>query len=346
MKSITLYLKITTFFLLIWMYQCFFNCDSYKTLIDKNIPQAKNELKNERVLTEGDISGIKRTYVKECIEKCPLYNKKNKCKDPDKYKDPSDYWYMVVIPKMWDRFNQETSEMDPKLKKKKWNVEWHKISTSKVKDLHLMSRRRDITYEEKKRRTDNVLKELDSKFEIFLCECNKEMRDNKTESKSKKEMRENKTESESKKKMRDNKAESESKKEMRDNKTESESDKEMRDYKTESESKKEMKDNKTESESDKVMKDNKTESESDKEMKDNKTESESDKEKKDNKTESESKKEMRENKTESESRKEQGSNEIKNYKLKIWKLLIILIILRRININGLTENIGLVMHKI
>ncbi|CRG95476.1 fam-g protein, partial [Plasmodium gallinaceum] len=59
MKTLILFLKITTFLLLIWMYLCFHKCYSYKTLIDKNILQIKNELKYERVLTEGDIAGKK-----------------------------------------------------------------------------------------------------------------------------------------------------------------------------------------------------------------------------------------------------------------------------------------------
>ncbi|CRG96919.1 fam-g protein [Plasmodium gallinaceum] len=262
MKTLTLCLKITTFLLLILLYQCFYKCDSYKTLIDKNILQTKNKLKYERVLTEGNIEGKKQTYAEGCLEESPLDNKKNKCKNQDKYKDPSNYWNKVIIPQMWKRFDQETSGMDPKLKEKKWNVELHKFSNTKVRDMHLISRRCDFSDEEKKQKIDSIMRELHSEFEKFLCKYKKGMTDNKAESESKKGMTDNKTESESKKGMTDNKTESESKKELRDNKTECESNKEMRDKKTESESKKEMTDNKTECESNKEMKDNKTESES------------------------------------------------------------------------------------
>ncbi|CRG97984.1 fam-g protein [Plasmodium gallinaceum] len=171
MRMLILYLKITTFLLLIWMYQCFYNCDFYKTLIDKNILQTKNELKYERVLTEGDISGKKQTYAKECIEESPLDNKKNKWENPDLYKDPYNYWYKVIIPKLWEQFDKETSEMSPNSKNREWNVEWHKLSTEKIKDLYLVTLRRYIPYEEKKKIIDSVMKELDSRFEIFLCEC-------------------------------------------------------------------------------------------------------------------------------------------------------------------------------
>ncbi|CRG96918.1 fam-g protein [Plasmodium gallinaceum] len=199
MKTLTLYLKITTFLLLIWMYQCFYNCYSYKTLIDKNILQIKNELKYERVLTEGDIAGNKQTNAEECLEECPLDNEKNKCIDPDLYKNPHHYWRKVMIPKLWERFNKETSEMDPKSKNRKWNVHWYNISTTKVRELYSMSRRRDIPDEEKNEKIDSIMKEIDSEFDKFLYECKKEMTDNKTEYESNKDIIENITESESKK---------------------------------------------------------------------------------------------------------------------------------------------------
>ncbi|CRG97985.1 fam-g protein [Plasmodium gallinaceum] len=238
MKTLTFYLKVTTFLLLIWMHQCFYNCDSYKTLIDKNILQKKNELKYERVLAEGNISGKKQTYTKECIEESPLGNKEKKCENPVQYKDPYDQWNEVIIPKYWERFDKETSGMDSKWKEKKWNVEFNKISSTKVNDLYLIPRRCDIPDEEKNKKIESIMKELDSDFEIFLRECKKEMTDNKTASESKKEMTDNKTAYEFKKEMTDNKTESESKKDMTDNKTESESNKEMRENKAESESKK------------------------------------------------------------------------------------------------------------
>ncbi|CRG97989.1 fam-g protein [Plasmodium gallinaceum] len=171
MKTLTLYLKITTFLLFIWMYQCFFNCDSYKTLIDKSILKTKNELKYERVLTEGDTSGKKQPYAKECIEECPFDNKKKKCKNPDLYKNPYKYWYRVIIPKLWERFDKETSGMSPNKKDREWNVEWHKISTEKANDLYFVKLRRYIPYEEKKKIIDSIMEELDSRFETFLCEC-------------------------------------------------------------------------------------------------------------------------------------------------------------------------------
>ncbi|CRG95475.1 fam-g protein [Plasmodium gallinaceum] len=348
MKMLTLCLKITTFLLLIWTYQCFYNCYSYKTLIDKNTMQIKNELKYRRVLTEGDIEGKKKTYVEGCLEECPLdkKKKKKKWKNPFKSKNPYYIWQRDTTPYLWEHFQNETSEMDPKWRDEKWSNEWKRISANKVNDLSSIFHRSDISKEEKERLIYSVEKELFTLFVEFLDKCKNEMRDNKTESESKKEMIDNRTEFEPKKETRDNKAESESEKEMRDNKTESESEKEMTDNKTESESEKETRDNKIEYESEKEMRDNKTESESEKEMRHNKEECESEKEMTDNNTKSESEKEMRDNKTESESTKVQGTNKIKNYKKKISKLIIVLIFLRRIKINGLTENIGLVMHKI
>ncbi|CRG94490.1 fam-g protein [Plasmodium gallinaceum] len=348
MKTLILYLKITTFLLLIWMYQCFYNCDSYKTLIDKNILQTKNKIIYERVLTEGDIAGEKQTYGEECIGECPLDNEKNKWENPVQCENPCDQWHNVIIPSLWEDFNKETSEMDPKLKEKKWNVEWNQISANKVNDLSSIYHRQDISEEEKKKKIYSVMNELISEYVKFLYEFKKEMRVYKKESESKKEIRDNKTESESNKEMRENKTEFESNKKIRDHKSESESMKKMRDNKTESESMKEMIDNKAKSESEKETINNKTESEYEKEITDNNTKSESEKEMRDNKTESESEseKEMRDNKKESESTKEKGTNEIKNYKKKISKLIIVLIFLRRIEYNGLTENIGGVMHKI
>ncbi|CRG97405.1 fam-g protein [Plasmodium gallinaceum] len=192
MKTLTLYLKITTLLLLIWMYQRFYNCDSYKTLIDKNILLTKNELIYERVLTEGDIAGKKQNNAGGCLEERPLGNKKNKCKNPAQYKNPCDQWHRVITPALWERFNKETIEMDPKWRNQKWNSEWNKISANKVNDLRSMSCRRDIPDEEKNKITDSIIKELESEFEKFLCECKQEMRDHKTESESKKEQGKNK----------------------------------------------------------------------------------------------------------------------------------------------------------
>ncbi|CRG97403.1 fam-g protein [Plasmodium gallinaceum] len=262
MKTLTLCLKITTFLLLIWMYQCFYNCDSYKTFIYKNILQTKNELKYGRVLAEGHIAGKKQTNAEGCLEERPLDNKKNICKDPDLYKDPYNYWRKVMIPQFWDRFIKETREMDSKSKLRKWNDEFNNISNTKVNDLYSISRRRNIPNEEKIKKIDSIMRELNSEFEKFLFECKKEMTGDKTESESKKDMTDNKTESESVKEMIDNKTESASKNEVTDNKTETESMNEMIENKTESESKKEITDNKTESESNKEITDNKTESES------------------------------------------------------------------------------------
>ncbi|CRG94484.1 fam-g protein [Plasmodium gallinaceum] len=308
MKTLTLYLKITTFLLLIWMYQCFFNCDSYKTLIDKNIMQTKNKLKYERVLSEGDIAGKKQTYGEDCIGEYPLDNKKNKWENSAKCENPYDQWHKVITPKLWEQFNKRTSEMDPNWRDQKWNNEWNNISADKANDLSSIYHRQDISEEEKKKLIDNVKIELYKLFMNFLDKCMKEMRDNKTESEPMKDIEDNKTESESKKEMIDNETDSESKKEVRDNETESESKKDIKDNKTESESKKELTDNKTESESKKDMRDNKTESESNKEMRDNITESKS-------------KKEMIDNKTESESKNEKGKNKIKKNKSNILKFL-------------------------
>ncbi|CRG95511.1 fam-g protein [Plasmodium gallinaceum] len=299
-----------------------YSCDSYKTLIYKNILQKKNKLKYERGLTEGDIAAKNQAYAEGYPEECPLDNKKNNCEDPFQYENPCDHWHNVIAPKMLELFNKVTSGMDPNLKEKKWNNEWNKISANHVKDLSSISHRQDISEEEKKKLIDSVMEKRLSEFLKFLdaceemmrdhktrSECKKEMRDNKIKSKCKKEMRDNKTKSESMKEIRENKTESKGKKVMRDNKTEFESKKEMIDNKRESESMNEMIDNKTESESKKGMIDNKTECESKNKMTDNKTESESKNEIIDNKTESQSKNEIIDNKTESESK-----NEMTDYK--------------------------------
>ncbi|CRG94483.1 fam-g protein [Plasmodium gallinaceum] len=214
MKTLTLYLKITTFLLLIWMYQCFYNCDSYRTLIDKNILQTKNELKHERVLTEGDIEGKKQTSAKGCLEECPLNNKKKKCKNPDKYENPCDRWQRVNTPLLWERFYGETSNMDPKWIDQKWNVEWNDISAYKLNELSLIYDRQDISEEDKEKKIDSVKKELYIEYVKFLFECKKEVLKNKTECEPKKEMRDNKKESESTEVIRENKTESETKKEQ------------------------------------------------------------------------------------------------------------------------------------
>ncbi|CRG95467.1 fam-g protein [Plasmodium gallinaceum] len=326
MKTLTLYLKITTFLILIWIYQCFYNYDSYKTLIDKNRLQIKYELKYERVLTEGDIAGEKQTKVDGCQEECPVEKKKKEKKRKNWFitlvcHNTYDQWQRDTNEALFERFKNVTSEMDPKWRDQKWNNEWNEISANKFKEVSSIFHRSDVSKEEKKKLILDVKNELYILFVKFSEECKKEMRKNETKSESKKEMIDNKTDSESKKEIIDNKTDSESMKEMIDNKTDSESKKEMIENKTDSESKKEMIDNKTDSESMKDMIDNKTESESKNVIRDNISEPESMKEMRENRTESESKNEMRGNKRESESTKEQGKNKIKNEKSNIWKFL-------------------------
>ncbi|CRG94080.1 fam-g protein [Plasmodium gallinaceum] len=225
MRRLILFLKITTFLLLIWMYLCFHNCFSYKTLIDKNILQIKNELKYERVLTEGDIEEKKKNYAEGFLEECSLDKEKKKKnrKNPVQYENPYDIWQRDTTPYLWEQFKKETSEMDHKWRDEKWNNEWNRISANKVKELSSIFHRSDISEEEKEKLIDCAEKEIYKLFVKFLDECKTEMRGNKTESESKNEMTDNKTESESNNEMTDNKTESESKNEMTDNKTESES---------------------------------------------------------------------------------------------------------------------------
>ncbi|CRG96548.1 fam-g protein [Plasmodium gallinaceum] len=186
MKTLTLYLKITIFLLLIWMYQCFYNCYSYKTLIDKNIFQIKNELKYKRILTEGDIAAKKQTNAEECPKKCPLDNEKNESLVLDLYKNPYNYWFKFKVPIFWERFKNETSQMDHKWKLKKWNVEFQIFSNTKFNDLYSIIRS-DIPDKERNEKIDNFMNEFDSEFEEFLLKCKQEMGVNKTECESMKE---------------------------------------------------------------------------------------------------------------------------------------------------------------
>ncbi|CRG96044.1 fam-g protein [Plasmodium gallinaceum] len=215
MKTLTLYSKITTFLLLIWMYQCFYNCYSYRTWIDENILQTKNELKYERVLTEGNTEEKKQTNAEGCLKERPLDNEKNKCKNPIQYKNPYDPCHGANTPSLSESFDRKAKEMNPKLRDQKLNIECNKISANQVSDLHFISHGPDIPDEEKSKITDSAKNQHDFKLDERLCESNKKMKDNKTEFDSNKELRGNKTESESKKEMTENKAESESKKEQR-----------------------------------------------------------------------------------------------------------------------------------
>ncbi|CRG93070.1 fam-g protein [Plasmodium gallinaceum] len=71
MKTFTLYLKIFTFLLLIWIFHCLYNYDSSKSLINRDTLQAKIGLKHERMLAEGDISDKKSAYFKKRVEHYP-----------------------------------------------------------------------------------------------------------------------------------------------------------------------------------------------------------------------------------------------------------------------------------
>ncbi|CRG96006.1 fam-g protein [Plasmodium gallinaceum] len=160
--------------------------DSYKILIDKNRLQIKNELKYERVLTEGDIGGKKQSYGEECLEECPLDNKKNKWENPVRYENPYDNWNKVITPFLREEFNKETGGMDPEWREQKWNNEWNNISANKVNELSSIYMR-SIPKKDKEKLICCVEQKLFTLFVEFLDKCKKEMRDNKTESESKKE---------------------------------------------------------------------------------------------------------------------------------------------------------------
>ncbi|CRG96052.1 fam-g protein [Plasmodium gallinaceum] len=183
MKTLTLYLKITTFLLLIWMYQCFYNCDYYKTWTDKNILQTKHELKYERVLTEGDIADKKQTKAEGCLEECPSYNKKKKKKNRFQYQNPS---HGVKKPSLWESFDKKAKEMDPNLRDHEMNIEWKNISRDKVINLSSKIYQQNIPDEGRQILILSDTKDH-SELKKLLDVLKKEMRDNKTESESKKE---------------------------------------------------------------------------------------------------------------------------------------------------------------
>ncbi|CRG96055.1 fam-g protein [Plasmodium gallinaceum] len=267
MKTLTLYLKITTFLLLIWMYQCFYNCDSYKTLIDKYILQTKNKLKYERILTEGNTEGKEQTNAQGGLKECPLDSEKKESMDPDKYKNPCDPRNRVNTPSLFERFNKKAKEIDPKLRNQELNIELSKISHdnvnpfSKIYERNIPDEGRQILILSNTQDHSELKKLLDVfKSEIrdneAESEFKKEVRDNRTESESEKEMRDNKTESETEKEMKYNKTESESKNDMRDNITEFKWSNEMTDYETEceSESENEMRENKKKKKKSNILK--------------------------------------------------------------------------------------------
>ncbi|CRG96024.1 fam-g protein [Plasmodium gallinaceum] len=202
-------------------------------------------LKYERILAEGNTEGKEQTNAEGCLNKSPLDNEKKESTDPDKYTYPYNYWFKFKLPILWERFNNETSQMDHEWKLKKWYVDFQMFSNKKFNDLLYPIIRSNIPDKQKKEKIDRFMNEFDSEFNKFLCECKKDMTNNKTESESKKEITGNKTESEYKKEMTDNKKEYESKNEMTDKKTESKSMNEVTDNKTESKSKEDMRENTT-----------------------------------------------------------------------------------------------------
>ncbi|CRG94079.1 fam-g protein [Plasmodium gallinaceum] len=68
MKTFTLYLKFFIFLLLIWIFHCFYNYDSSKSLVNKDKLQTKIGLKHERTLAEVDISEKKSSYIDKHTE--------------------------------------------------------------------------------------------------------------------------------------------------------------------------------------------------------------------------------------------------------------------------------------
>ncbi|CRG97986.1 fam-g protein [Plasmodium gallinaceum] len=71
MKTFTLYLKIFTFLLLIWIFPSFYKYDSSKSLINRDTLQTRIGLKHERMLAEDDISEEKSYYIKKRVEHYP-----------------------------------------------------------------------------------------------------------------------------------------------------------------------------------------------------------------------------------------------------------------------------------
>ncbi|CRG96920.1 fam-g protein [Plasmodium gallinaceum] len=71
MKTFTLYFKVFTFILLIWIFPFFYKYDSTKSLINRDTLQTKIGLKHERVLAEGDKSEKKSSSIEILIDRYP-----------------------------------------------------------------------------------------------------------------------------------------------------------------------------------------------------------------------------------------------------------------------------------
>ncbi|CRG97987.1 fam-g protein [Plasmodium gallinaceum] len=89
MKIFTLCLKIFTFFILTWIFHCFYNYDSSRSLINKDTMQIKNKLKNERLLAEVGVLEKKQTVELELVSNS---NETNEISNKSKDKILNDYW--------------------------------------------------------------------------------------------------------------------------------------------------------------------------------------------------------------------------------------------------------------
>ncbi|CRG96032.1 fam-g protein [Plasmodium gallinaceum] len=114
MKTYTLCLKIFTFFILTWIFHCFYDYDSNRSFVDKDILQKKNMLKDKRLLAEGNISEKKQTHIKERNEHYPSGEKDNKDEKPAYFMNIYNMLYSAFFLLIYKLFPKRTNRMSNK----------------------------------------------------------------------------------------------------------------------------------------------------------------------------------------------------------------------------------------
>ncbi|CRG94504.1 fam-g protein [Plasmodium gallinaceum] len=175
MKTFTLYMKISTLFLLIWMFQFFYNYDSSKSLLDQNTLNIKSCLNYERMLAEGSTSECEeQSDAEEFVEENSSDEEDSEVKDVLALsKDVKDRW-SKLIDKMWEQYQNETSMMSKRWRGRKWHIDWHIISSKKINDLHTLILELGKPSEERRELIDKTFKELQEDFSKFLHDCKEE----------------------------------------------------------------------------------------------------------------------------------------------------------------------------
>ncbi|CRG84008.1 Plasmodium exported protein, unknown function [Plasmodium relictum] len=203
MNTFIFCLKIVTFSLLIWIFQCFFNCNSSKLMFNQNIKEEIFGLKYKRAL--GETSELKNENLFDDIkfidedpdtdealtreqEKVPkiettIQSRHDEDESDDEENETEELYtfhssisekWNSNITQMWNIFCSQTRGFDLNWRARKWYDVWHPRLSYEIYKTDVIIFETSHPIEEKKKIVDKCLGDMMKDFKHFIFQCKEE----------------------------------------------------------------------------------------------------------------------------------------------------------------------------